>query len=271
MTVKKVEAKLTGLELLRAPFDKKLIGKLPKPTKAQTDALKAKDGYKKGIRCKICGQWHHPKVVHLDFVGHAAMTDRLLDCDPEWNWEPLAMDEKGLPTYSDGGMWIKLTVCGVTRFGFGSADGKTGGNAVKEIIGDAIRNAAMRFGGALDLWFKGELHSEEECVDKEVTQSQPEPQSMWKGPLNKTDLKQAMRDLASELSKISAKDSEQFLEGLWTDNKAALEQAMIDLPDWYDAAGKAKRKALGIINTFPGDMPVGSDPADQSPFEGEYQ
>ena len=34
--------------------------------------------------------------------------------------------------------------------GFGSADGKTGPNATKELIGDALRNAAMRFGVALD-------------------------------------------------------------------------------------------------------------------------
>jgi hypothetical protein len=92
-------------------------------------------------------------------VGHAALTDRLLDVDPFWNWEPLTADDKGLPMLdSNGGMWIKLTVCGITRLGYGDADGKTGGNAVKERIGDALRNAAMRFGAALDLWHKGDLH-----------------------------------------------------------------------------------------------------------------
>jgi hypothetical protein len=59
-------------------------------------------------------------------------------------------------------MWIKLTVCGVTRLGYGDAQGKTGGNAMKERIGDALRNAAMRFGAALDLWHKGDLHGDEE-------------------------------------------------------------------------------------------------------------
>lgn len=29
---------------------------------------------------------------------------------------------------------------------------------MKERIGDALRNAAMRFGAALELWHKGELH-----------------------------------------------------------------------------------------------------------------
>lgn len=151
----------TGLALLREPFPANQISKLPKPTKAQTD--KVKQDFKQGIRCHLCGAWHHKDVVHLDYVGHAALTDRLLDCDPEWNWEPIATDERGLPLVDqNGGMWIKLTVCGVTRIGYGDADGKTGGNAVKERIGDALRNAAMRFGAALDLWHKGDLHGLED-------------------------------------------------------------------------------------------------------------
>lgn len=59
----------TGLDLLRQPFPPHQISKLPKPTKAQTDAVRA--DFKKGIRCEICGAWHHPDVVHLDYVGHA--------------------------------------------------------------------------------------------------------------------------------------------------------------------------------------------------------
>lgn len=153
--------KKTGLELLRVPFPEHQISKLPKPTKAQTEAAKA--DYRKGIRCQICGTWHHPDVIHLDYVGHAALTDRLLDADPNWYWEPLAIGQDGLPVIDgNGGMWIKLTVCNVTRLGYGDAQGKTGGDAMKERIGDALRNAAMRFGAALDLWHKGDLHIEEE-------------------------------------------------------------------------------------------------------------
>ena len=70
-------------------------------------------------------------------------------------------------------MWIKLTVCGVTRLGYGDAQGKSGGDAMKERIGDALRNAAMRFGAALDLWHKGELHVEEDGQpDKEPRPAQ---------------------------------------------------------------------------------------------------
>ncbi len=155
----------TGLELMREPFPKNAISKLPKPTRRQTDELREatqRKDFSLGIRCDECGGWHHKDVIHLDYVGHAALTDRLLDCDPDWNWEPLSLTETGLPVYDKiGGMWIRLTVCGVTRLGYGSADGKTGGDAIKEVIGDALRNAAMRFGAALDLWHKGDLHADD--------------------------------------------------------------------------------------------------------------
>lgn len=152
----------TGLALLREPFHAHQISKLPKGTKAQNEC-----DYGAKRNCTICGGFHHPQIIHLDYVGHAAITDRLLDADPGWSWEPLAMGDSGLPVMDDmGGMWIKLTVCGVTRLGYGHAGTKTGGDAIKEVIGDALRNAAMRFGAALDLWHKGDLHIVEDHNDK---------------------------------------------------------------------------------------------------------
>lgn len=140
----------TGLALLRKPFPPHQISKLPKP--------KSKDAPKG--KCSECGGWHGLPAVHLDYVGHAALTDRLLDADPMWTWEPLSVSPDGLPVLDKfGGMWIKLTVCGVTRLGYGHAGDKHGGDAIKEVIGDALRNAAMRFGAALDLWHKGDLHA----------------------------------------------------------------------------------------------------------------
>lgn len=112
--------------------------------------------------------------VKLAYVGHAALTDRLLDVDPMWNWEPLAIGETGLPVLDQfGGMWIKLTVCGVTRLGYGHAGNKEGGDAIKEVIGDAMRNSAMRFGAALDLWHKGDLHAH---VEEEKPPQKPQQQ-----------------------------------------------------------------------------------------------
>lgn len=154
------EKQLEALRKLREPFPENQISALPKPTRAQTEEVKR--DFKKGARCDLCGQWHHPQVQHLSYVGHAALTDRLLDVDPLWSWEPLATDEVGLPAIDrDGGLWIKLTVAGMTRIGYGDAPGKMGGDAMKERIGDALRNAGIRFGCALDLWHKGDLHAHE--------------------------------------------------------------------------------------------------------------
>jgi hypothetical protein len=51
----------------------------------------------------------------------------LLDTDLEWSWEPVGFTPEGLPALDrNGGLWIKLTVCGVTRYGYGAADGKSG-------------------------------------------------------------------------------------------------------------------------------------------------
>jgi hypothetical protein len=112
-------------DALRAPFAKEQIQKLP------TGGLQ------------------------LDYVSHAWVTDRLLQVDPMWTWEPVAFDEAGLPRFDEnGGLWIKLTVCGVTRYGYGEPQGRDKFDMKKGAIGNSIRVAAMRFGIGLDLWAK---------------------------------------------------------------------------------------------------------------------
>lgn len=97
--------------------------------------------------------------ANKEYLGHAAVTDRLLEVDPEWTWRPLG---GGQPVFDDvGGIWIELRVCGVTRIGYGFPERLKGGNAIKEAIGDAIRNAAMRFGVGLEFWFKGDLYADQ--------------------------------------------------------------------------------------------------------------
>ena len=116
-----------ALAKLREPFPPEQIGKLPKGG------------------------------AFLDFVGHGFLTARFLDVDPEWNWRPMAFDARGLPQFDDnGGLWMYLTVGGVERIGYGDAGGRSGANAIKEAIGDALRNSGMRFGAALDLWTRGD-------------------------------------------------------------------------------------------------------------------
>ncbi|WP_217709300.1 hypothetical protein [Paraburkholderia atlantica] len=183
-----MDEKKTGLQRLREPFPEHQISLLPKPLKR--DAPKGK--------CQECGGYHGLPAIHLSYVGHAALTDRLLECDESWSWEPVAFGPDGLPLLDrDGGMWIRLTVCGVTRLGYGDAQGKTGPDAMKERIGDALRNAAMRFGAALDLWHKGELHKDEE------PESKPAPSGLDN---EIADLQIAMREAESieDLERISA-------------------------------------------------------------------
>lgn len=153
---------LSKLELLRKPFEKHQISYRPK--------FNNKDAKKE--ECRLCGQYHagaNLESEHLEYVGHAALTDRLLSVDLFWTWEPLSFTSEGLPRFdSSGGLWIKLTILGLTRLGYGNAQLSTFkevGSREKEVIGDALRNAAMRFGAALDLWHKGDLHKEEQDED----------------------------------------------------------------------------------------------------------
>jgi hypothetical protein len=139
---------------LRRPFPPESVGKLPKGG------------------------------VMLDYVGHAAVTDRLLTVDPEWSWEPMAVDQFGSPQVDrEGNLWIRLTICGVTRLGVG--DGKN----MKERVGDAIRNAAMRFGVALDLWAKEnlvEFAQTRATAARQAEQEQEPPEDNFDDPLPQT-------------------------------------------------------------------------------------
>lgn len=168
-------------------------------------------------------------MIHLDFVGHAALTDRLLDADPAWYWEPLALKD-GLPAFdASGGLWIKLTVCGVTRLGYGNAqesEYKEVGSRQKEVIGDALRNAAMRFGAALELWHKGDLHVEEK---EEIKKEEEGGEVKKETPGQLVDQALSMDGLAPEVQ------------------KAIREEALKIGADFYQVGAKA---ALGSWNAF---------------------
>lgn len=148
---------IKALQKLREPFPENQVNLLPKPY--SRDAPKG--------RCAECGGYHGLPAAHLRYVGHAPLTDRLLDADLSWGWVPMAYGDDGLPRLdANGGLWIWLTVAGITRPGYGDAQGKKGPDAMKERIGDALRNAGMRFGAALENWHKGELHVEIEVPEK---------------------------------------------------------------------------------------------------------
>lgn len=149
-------------------------------------------------KCSACGQQISTAHLHLSYVGHADVTGRLLEADPKWSWRPMyrqvdpeiyklvlaagdpvmvAQYLNSCPPQLDefGGLWIWLVLHdddgNEHEFpGYGDAQGKAGPNGRKELIGDAIRNAAMRRGVALALWSK----ADKDEADKKTRGETPE-------------------------------------------------------------------------------------------------
>ncbi|MEU1078238.1 hypothetical protein ABZ404_37240 [Streptomyces sp. NPDC005878] len=197
---------LKGLAVLRGDFPDSQIQHLPKIWCSDCSRSRAKvceNPRHAKAKCEECGNYITTAHVDLDYVGHAELTHRLLDADPLWDWEPVAFDPHGLPAFDqNGGLWIRLTVCGHTRLGYGDAQGKSGPNAVKEAIGDALRNAAMRFGAALNLWAKSDLREAQnehpKTADDEGRSSTGRPDPAQAAPAASTaDLHRLMAQIAN--------------------------------------------------------------------------
>lgn len=142
-------------------------------------------------KCKDCGQNITQAHLHLSYIGHAHITDRLIAADPKWTWRPMGRDippevmtaaiatgnlsivQTVINAYPpkiievDGGngrvehiMWGEVIIHDengdeFAMPGVGDAIGKAWDpNAVKEMVGDLLRNALMRHGAGLDLWKK---------------------------------------------------------------------------------------------------------------------
>lgn len=175
------------------PFAENVIGKLPRITCQDCSKKVCKTHPKQW--CDACRQTITTQHMHLDYVGHAVLTRRMLEIDSEWNWEPLAFGDDGLPkvvfhsTPKDGEfgvLWIRLTLGGVTRLGVGTAP-KGKQDLMKELIGDALRNAGLRFGLALDLWAKGDIVEDDDAPPTEAKQaSSPKPAAPVKAATTRT-------------------------------------------------------------------------------------
>lgn len=96
--------------------------------------------------------------VKLDFVGHADITRILIEIDPYWSWEPCGWVNGRPAIHVENGiatMWGWLTVHGKEMLGVGSVKADKI-DLDKELIGDFLRNASMRFGISLNLWTKNQ-------------------------------------------------------------------------------------------------------------------
>lgn len=91
---------------------------------------------------------HKPRGgTQIDFVGHAAVTDRLNKVVPDWHYTVDAEMAAGEGFVVRG----TFTVGGVSRVEYGE------GKDPKKAVSDLVKRGAMRFGVALDLWSKEEL------------------------------------------------------------------------------------------------------------------
>lgn len=194
---------------LRAPFPPETIGKLPKGG------------------------------ATLDYVGHAAVTDRLLAVDPGWTWEPVAWDDDGTPLVrvdgNDASMWIRLTVAGVTRLGVGTVPA-TSFELPKQLVSDALRNAAMRFGVALDLWSREDLHAEPSPPPPpKVTDAQASTLAARFEEIPAGDRKTAKRAFASLFGVPVDVEADRYDDAVaWLDEQIAAYTPLDELPVYGD-------------------------------------
>ncbi|WP_162830359.1 hypothetical protein [Amycolatopsis palatopharyngis] len=212
---------------LRAPFASRQIGKLPKVwcKKCSDKNVRCEDH--KSQKCGVCKAYVSTAHLHVDYVGHAHATERLLDVDPDWNWEPLAFNGNGLPAMDEhGGLWIRLTVGGTTRLGYGHADGKRGGDAVKEAIGDAIRNAGMRFGLALNLWKKEAPAPVSDVPERQVERPEQTPVD------RANELRGQLAAIAKNRGWDIPKLSDEF--ALWSQGKDITKESVAVLAEYKD-------------------------------------
>jgi len=151
-----------------------LVSKLPRYS-GPRDTPKAQ---RRREACQICSSYHEVPAIHLDYMGHADVTLALIDVDPSWSWEPCAYDENGLPRVvnRDGRLtlWAWLTVCGVRRLAVGTCEA-TKSDPEKELVGDLLRNGAMRFGIGTALWSKADIHDDPPQKPAPAAATKPEP------------------------------------------------------------------------------------------------
>ena len=120
--------------------------------------------------------------AQLEYVSHAEVTRALIEVDPLWAWEPMGYDDHGQPVLerdTNGnpvGLWGWMTVCGVRRPCYGSCEPRDR-EPVKILVGDLIRNGAMRFGCCAALWSAAERNREGDApAAKPRSRKAPKPQ-----------------------------------------------------------------------------------------------
>lgn len=109
--------------------------------------------------------------VKLSYVGHADVNRTLTEIDPDWSWEPLSFSD-GVPYihWRDKAavLWGRLTLLGKPVICVGSCEPNKA-DVEKELVGDLIRNGAMRHNVYGSLWSKAERDGTPERDEPERT------------------------------------------------------------------------------------------------------
>lgn len=114
--------------------------------------------------------------TQLDFVGHADITKILIEVDPMWWWEPAGWDNGRPAIHVVNGMavmWGHLYIHGKSLLGVGTVKHDKP-DLDKELVGDFLRNAAMRFGICLSLWTKQEWEPQDAPAKPSVPKTAPQ-------------------------------------------------------------------------------------------------
>lgn len=160
-------------------------------TVALDDAAAAE---RKAALAQIPAMWANPPAellsklpkgkVDLDYMGHADITLALISIDPfyDYGWlthpdGTMLIQDRGRRLVLEG--WVKVHghvhrcvgTCEANKF-----------EPEKELIGDLLRNGAMRFGFATQLWSKAEQYDWAQMIEPSTSsglyepQRQPEPE-----------------------------------------------------------------------------------------------
>ena len=101
--------------------------------------------------------------AQLEYLGHAAVTLVLLSIDPHYRLDWYRLEDGSAAISKQGDrlvVWGSLEVLGHTHSGVGTC--RAGApEPEKELLGDLLRNCAMRFGVGTGLWVKGDVPSAE--------------------------------------------------------------------------------------------------------------
>ncbi len=144
--------------------------------------------------------------VNLAYVSHSEITRILIQVDPLWEWTPCGWADGRPQIHVENGiatMWGILTIHGKSLIGVGSARADKADHE-KELIGDFLRNAAMRFGICLNLWSKeatDDSRSPQVRVSTTTSVTPRQPSSVASPAVNRPVAKPAV---AGEVKKASA-------------------------------------------------------------------